>query len=200
MRWRSRSEGFTLVELAVSSFLVAVGLLAVFALIRRGIDTGEFSEEEIRETLFAESAIATLRATAEHASATGTWTDFWEAFAGDTTSTNLPLPGAFSDIDAPSSENTPAPWLAGNEEWNAALFSGWLREDGSCAVSNTVWYRSIVQDLESYAQVQIHHRANRPRETSRTTFLIIPNETGRAFLRSETTAEETSEGRVEYGD
>ena len=180
---RNRSGGFTLVELAMASFLVAVGLLAVFALLRRGIDTEGFSEEEIRETLFAETAFATLRAAADQASATGTWTNFWDDIEAGTT--NLPLPGAFAESSQPSDEEEPAPFLRGspNDEWHAALFSGWQTDEGgTMAVSNTVWYCVDSSHDESYAHVQIHIRAGRPRETSRTAFTIIPNQTGRALI------------------
>ena len=179
---RNRASGFTLVELAMASFLVAVGLLAVFALLRRGIDTEGFSGEEIRETLFAETAFATIRAAADHAAATDTWTSFWEDF--ESCKTNLPLPGAFRDAQASIGDDDPSPFLFGGpaKEWRAALFSGWPMADESIfAVSNTVWYCMDTSYDDSYARVQIHLRADRPRETSRTAFTIIPNQTGRAF-------------------
>ena len=167
----------------MASFLVAVGLLAVFALLRRGIDTEGFSEGEVRETLFAETAFATLRAAADHASATDTWTSFWEDFEGGTT--NLPLPGAFAETQEPNGDDNPSPFLTGcpNGEWRAALFTEWPTGIGDgMAVSNTVWYCITISVESSYAQVQIHIRADRPRETSRTAFTIIPNQTGRAML------------------
>ena len=167
----------------MASFLVAVGLLAVFALLRRGIDTEGFSEEEVRETLFAETALATLRAAADHASATDTWTSFWEDIEGGTT--NLPLPGAFAETQQPTTDNDPSPFLLGGQrnEWHAALFSGWPTGiDGPMAVSNTVWYCVDASHDASFARVQIHLRADRPRNASRTAFTIIPNQTGRALL------------------
>lgn len=177
---RNRSSGFTLVELAMASFLVAVGLLAVFALLRRGIDTGGFSEEEIRETLFAETAFATLRAAADNAASTNGWTAFWDAFErGDA---RLPLPGAFRETLPRDGDEEPAPLLMGtpDDEWNAALFSGWPTGDGDAmAVSNTVWYHLSITNISTYAHVQIHMHADRPREESRTAFSIIPNQTGR---------------------
>ena len=192
MRGRKRTGGFTLVELAVSSVLVAIGLLAVFALLRRGMDTEEFSEEEIHETLFTENALATLRAAAEHASATGTWTNFWAEFEAGTT--NIPLPGATPDSSLPDlgasaslSGARPVPFLVGGDSgaWRAALFAEWPRpDDGSHAVSNVVWYNVYVAAWDdSFAQIQIHLLADRPRDSSRTAFTLIPNQNGRTFLR-----------------
>ena len=179
----NRSGGFTLVELAMASFLVAIGLLAVFALLRRGIDTEGFSEDEVRETLFAETAFATLRAASDHASATNGWNAFWENFeAGNT---KLPLPGAFHETPPPEEANDPAPFLLGcpNEEWRTALFSGWPTDNGLMAVSNTVWYTVAIMrdDEDPYAHVQIHIRGTKPGNSSRTAFTIIPKQTGRAF-------------------
>ena len=187
----NRRRGFTLVELAVASALVAVGLLAVFALLRRGIDTEGASEEEIRETLFVETFDATLRAAADHASATGTWTEFWTAFANG--STNLPLPGA-SSASAPEHPDgartldaaSPVPFLVGGDpqSWHAALFAGWPRESGGGnAVSNVVWYTLETTPYDDIARIQLHVVSGRPRESYRTAFTLIPNQSGRAFLR-----------------
>lgn len=130
----------------MASFLVAVGLLGVYALLRNGMESGEAQERDIRGALFAESAMATLVAASDAAGRAGTtnWVDFWEGFFDG--STNLPLVGATQDDwpDAAGEESVsgqftgarPTRLLYGKGRW--AYY--YAPEDDVASVSNTVWY------------------------------------------------------------
>ena len=90
-RLRQRS-GFTLVELAMTALLLSMGLLTIFALLRRGIASRMEMEEEVRAASFADSAFNTLRAISDSAASSTNvqeWVEFWDAFQFGTT--NLPL-------------------------------------------------------------------------------------------------------------
>lgn len=137
--------GFTLVELAVTSFLIAVGLLGVYSLLRTGIETSTDQEKEIRGALFADSVFATLSVAAQEAANAGgatNWVAFWTDFCKGTT--NLPLPGATS-INWPAAADIPG---ALHRDFAAApahklLAGGGLHAwvyDGLGVASNTVWY------------------------------------------------------------
>ena len=142
-----RRSAFTLVELALASFLVAVGLLGVYALLRTGMDSASERETDVRGSLFAHTAFATLDAAADVAAMGGAtnWVAFWEDFFDG--STNLPLPGAgASDAESPSE----SPLGAGSDSFSSAIPGLHLRGDGLFAyvyadatvssASNTVWY------------------------------------------------------------
>ncbi len=76
--------GFTLVELAMTALLLSMGLLAVFALLRRGIESRIEMEAEVRSMLFADAVANTLQALSEQSEQDpegAAWARFWFEFA-----------------------------------------------------------------------------------------------------------------------
>ena len=191
-RHRGRNPGrggFTLVELAVAMFVVTTGLLAVFALLRRGQDSGTEIEADLRGGLFAETAFATLRAASDHAAATGTWEEFWTEFSAGTT--NLPLPGATSDDLAggeaagQSFADAPDGPILATDGLRAYSFTGWPAEDdaGVYCVSNTVWYDMSLGGDATNVSVTLHVWPERPASSSQTYFTVFGWQDGRRDLR-----------------
>ena len=92
---------FTLIELAMAAFLLSVGVLTVFAILRLGIQSRREAEEATRLALFADSFFATLRIGAERAAAETTssddaWSRYWRDLIDGT---NMPLPALVLDAD-----------------------------------------------------------------------------------------------------
>ena len=188
-----RRSAFTLVELALASFLVAVGLLGVYALLRTGMDSASERETDVRGSLFAHTAFATLDAAADVAAMGGAtnWVAFWKHFFDG--STNLPLPGA----GASDAESHPArPPDADLNSFSSAVPGLHLRGDGLFAyvyadatvsyASNTVWYEIIpsmddsdkikwLPDNEhpSALAVTLHVWAERPSSSAQTYFRMF---------------------------
>ena len=181
----SPRTGFTLVELAMASFLVAIGLLGVYALLRSGIESGDAQERDIRGSLFAEGAMATLEAASVAAARTSStnWVEFWESFFNG--STNLPLLGASSDDWPSTTEETSA---AG--EFTGALPTRLLYGKGRWAyyyamqdvasVSNTVWYEFSEPELPSSddhpplsLSISLHVWPETPQSTAQTYFRVF---------------------------
>jgi len=82
-------RGFTIIELALTAFLLSIGLLSVFALIRRGLITRGEMEDETRGSAFAQAAFNSLRAASDlairHSLSNDLWLAFWHDFeSGDT--------------------------------------------------------------------------------------------------------------------
>ena len=173
----------------MATFVVSTGLLAVFALLRRGQDSGAEIEADLRGGLFAETAFATLRAASDNAAATGSWEDFWTEFSAGTT--NLPLPGAYSG-DTSSGESGGSsfadapdePFLAANGI-RACSFTGWPAEDdaGVYCVSNTVWYDLSLGGDTTNVSATIHVWPERPSSSSQTYFTVFGWQGGRRDLR-----------------
>jgi type II secretory pathway pseudopilin PulG len=82
-----RSEGsrggFTLVEVALSVVVVAVGVLAAFALIGTGLDSSAKAVSETRAAIFADDVFNSLRTRNEQAIEAGSaaWLTFWTGFS-----------------------------------------------------------------------------------------------------------------------
>ena len=189
--------GFTLVELAVAMFVVATGLLAVFALLRRGQAAEAVLEEDLRGGLFAETAFATLRAASDQAATEGGWEDFWTLFnAGET---NLPLPGvasgALPEDEAKASSFADAPdeafLVAGGTR--AYSFMGWPDDTASFCVSNTVWYELLTSGITNVSAT-LHVWPERPGGTSQTFFTVFGMQDGRRHLLPHSPDRESESG------
>lgn len=184
---KSSNRGFTLVELASASFLIAVGLLGVYALMRSGLESSSEQERDMRGMLFAESAFETLAVAAQAASDVGgktNWVAFWEAFYDG--STNLPLIGATSD-DWPRAEPllgadfrafalAPQTRLLSGNKLQAYAYSD------QTATTNTIWYdfneRSpLVEDKETgdflALAVTLHVWPESPSSNAQTYFRVF---------------------------
>ena len=177
--------GFTLVELALTSFLIAVGLLGVYALLRTGMESGVAQERDVRGALFAESAFATLDAAADEAAEYGrtNWVEFLECFFLNAT-TNLPLPGATQkdweseqpDYTHSFSEAKPTRLLWGLGR-HAYSFEWEMSDETS--VSNLVWYEfgdpNWIEDTENpYAvSVSLHVWPESPSSSAQTFFRVF---------------------------
>lgn len=108
---RRRCAAFTMVELAMTALLLTVGVLAVFALMRRGVMSRAELDAEVRGAAFAETAFNTLRLVSDmHLQYSTPSNDYWTAFWTDFSlgRTNLALLGdsawqsqdsATSDVD-----------------------------------------------------------------------------------------------------
>ncbi len=77
-------RGFTIIELALTAFLLSIGLLSVFALVRRGLTSRAEMEDETRGAAFAQAAFNSLRAASElairHSLSNDLWLAFWHDF------------------------------------------------------------------------------------------------------------------------
>ena len=181
------AAGFTLVELALTSFLIAVGLLGVYALLRAGLESGEAQERDVRGALFAENAFATLDAASDNSAQYGAtnWVAFWRYFFHDAeTWTNLPLPGATQE-EWKSEEleytHSPSEALPTRLLWGLGrhVYSyEWEISDGT-SVSNLVWYEfgrpNWIEDSDKpYAvSVSLHVWPESPSSTAQTYFRVF---------------------------
>lgn len=108
MNPRRCSAAFTLIELAMTALLLSMGLLTVFALLRRGIASRSELEGEMRGAAFADAAFNTLRAVSEHsarhADTNDLWTLFWTDFQNGETNVALT-----ADADGQSSDSAAEP-------------------------------------------------------------------------------------------
>ena len=75
-----RTAAFTLIELALSVFVMGVGILGVFGLSRLGITAAAEAEDEVRAAMFADDVFTTMRLYADAMRGTNSddWVDFWE--------------------------------------------------------------------------------------------------------------------------
>ncbi len=79
-RKRRGQDGFTLMEVALAVAVIAVGIMALFALMSSGL---EFSSEAVNDTMaanFADNTFNTLRSRSAEAGLNGTWDLFWWRF------------------------------------------------------------------------------------------------------------------------
>ncbi len=180
MTSRDTRKGFTLVELAVASSLVAVGLIGAYALLRAGIESEDAQEADVRGALFAETAFATLEEASECVAVQGgstNWVAVWKDFSGGKIA--LPLPGtasgseewssvAFSEEGGEAFWDAPAThFLVGSGQWAYTY-------DGVGVASNTVWYAfSDMSGDENAVLLSLHVWPGSPRATSQTYFRLF---------------------------
>ena len=95
------TTGFTLIEIALTILVMALGILAMFSLLGSGLDTSNKASADAQAAIFADSVFSSLRveslraAEAEQNNAhPGSWTNFWFAFENGVT--NIPV--AFSEL------------------------------------------------------------------------------------------------------
>ncbi len=103
-------RGFTLVELAMTALLLSMGLLAVFALLRRGIESRIEMEAEVRSMLFADAIANTLQALSEQSEQDPegeAWERFWHEFAAGEDSLALHPSADSGDGPADGGEGAP---------------------------------------------------------------------------------------------
>ncbi len=80
---RARLAGFTLIEVALAVIVVAVGIMAAFALIGTGLDSSAKAVADTRAGIFAEDVFNSLRTRNAQAMEAGeaAWLAFWTSFA-----------------------------------------------------------------------------------------------------------------------
>lgn len=76
--------GFTLVEVAIAIVVVALGILAVFALLSAGMDASRKALTETHAAMFADSVFNGMRARSLRAAEQGQWESFWNEFINST--------------------------------------------------------------------------------------------------------------------
>lgn len=82
------AAGFTLIEIALATLLIGLGVLAIFGLGRLGLQNARESENDTRAALLAEDVFATLRVTSEALCRNqdpAAWSRFWSDFASGAT-------------------------------------------------------------------------------------------------------------------
>lgn len=79
-RPRRCAAAFTLIELALSVFVMGVAILGIFGLSRLGIAAAAEAEDEARAAMFADDVFTTMRLYADAVRGTNSedWIDFWE--------------------------------------------------------------------------------------------------------------------------
>jgi type II secretory pathway pseudopilin PulG len=95
----NKDRGFTLVEVALSIVVVALGVLAVFALISSGLAHSRKAVAETYAATFANDVFTSLRAESLKASDRGEteWEKFWGDFAKGATSVTLSAETEWAD-------------------------------------------------------------------------------------------------------
>lgn len=88
-----RRGGFTLVEVALAVVVVAVGIMAAFALIQSGLDSSQKALSDTRAAIFADDVFNGLRSKSSLALEStndAAWRKFWTSFTSTTVSrTNI---------------------------------------------------------------------------------------------------------------
>ena len=95
-------SGFTLMEVALAVVVVAIGMMAAFALISTGLDSSAKAVAMTRGAIFADDVFNGLRSKASLATdaGEGAWEDFWENFEdGDAAVTVAAGPMWQLDVD-----------------------------------------------------------------------------------------------------
>ena len=90
----AEAEGFTLVELALAVLVVAIGVLAVAALISAGLDSSAKAIADTQAAIFADSLFNVLRARSLTEAEQSTedvdkFVEFWVAFSNNWTSVTI---------------------------------------------------------------------------------------------------------------
>lgn len=77
-----RPGGFTLIEVCLAIVVVAIGIMAAFALIGTGMDSSQRAVADTRASMFADDVINTLRSqsTLAYDTGGGAWERFWKQF------------------------------------------------------------------------------------------------------------------------
>lgn len=73
---KRRTDGFTLMEVALAVVVVGIGVLALFALISGGLDSSSKAVADTQAAFFADAVFNGLRAKAQEAAQNGTWNTF----------------------------------------------------------------------------------------------------------------------------
>ena len=89
-------EGFTLMEVAIAIAVIVIGVLALFALIGKGLDSANLAAEDTHTAIFADAVFNALRSRSSVAAEVGTtyWTDYWN----DVRQGNVGIPLANTNI------------------------------------------------------------------------------------------------------
>jgi prepilin-type N-terminal cleavage/methylation domain-containing protein len=89
--------GFTMIEVALAIAVLALGVLALYALLASALDTSTKAKGDTQAAMFADSVFNTLRAQSaiaaeQEITVPGSWTNFWNSFSNGVTT----LPVAFA--------------------------------------------------------------------------------------------------------
>jgi prepilin-type N-terminal cleavage/methylation domain-containing protein len=85
---RRNNEGFTLIEVALSIVVVAIGIMAVFSLIGSGLESSKKAISESQAAIFANDVFNSLRSTSQQTNNMvdmQTWTNFWNQLIAQNT-------------------------------------------------------------------------------------------------------------------
>jgi len=160
----SLSRGFTLVEVALATLVISLGLLALVGLGRLAAQNAKEAEDDTRAAWLADDIFATLRATNDVLNAANNpaaWAAFWGAFAANSSGGSVvmsPAPGftnAYSNvIQGNAQECTYALVSCGSpaiKEWSARY---------SITISNACQNltEAISSTINDEAQVTLHIR------------------------------------------
>ncbi len=127
MRQLIQKSGFSLIEINLAIFLVAMGMLTLFSLFPAGMKQIESAQESTQEALFTDYVLSTIRADAMALTATE-----WLAINSDSASATFP-DFAFNSI-------TPEQFPAGSDLYLRYLLQ--LNRINTHVWSATIWCRS----------------------------------------------------------
>lgn len=130
---RNPRSAFTLVEIALATLALSLGLLAWFGLGRMAMENAASAENDTRAALFADNLFASLRSVSEDLCATGgpaPWASFWSGFASGSTPLPIPLPENLAFT------NRFDPQVWGHGRWHTNFF--YARPDLHGPSTNTI--------------------------------------------------------------
>ena len=114
-------SAFTLVEIALATLVLSLGLLTLFGLGRLAMENAARAENETRTALFADNIFSSLRSVSEDLCATGgpsAWAVFWTGFSNGT----IPLPIPLPEATAFSNPKNFSDQVWGNGSWCTNFF------------------------------------------------------------------------------
>ena len=114
-------SAFTLVEIALATLVLSLGLLTLFGLGRLAMENAARAENDTRTALFADNIFSSLRSVSEDLCATGgpsAWAVFWTGFSNGT----IPLPIPLPEATAFSNPKNFSDQVLGNGTWHTNFF------------------------------------------------------------------------------
>ena len=101
---KQRCAGFTLMEVALSIAVVAVGVMALFALMSSGLESSAAALADTQSAIFADNVFGGLRAisTDQARSGVGNWEFFWHDFQTGQTNLVVAMPQIWEKVTDPT--------------------------------------------------------------------------------------------------
>jgi prepilin-type N-terminal cleavage/methylation domain-containing protein len=108
-----RRNGFTLLEVALAVTVVALGMMALFALMSSGLDNSAKAIADTQAALFAQNTFSSMRErnVAEGQKGTAQWDLFWSNFTNGMTAISVAAPTAWTGESTSWITNT-CKWLS----------------------------------------------------------------------------------------